>query len=92
MRVAGIETIPRKQLREQTILIRIDASDDARMRDSLPTITFLSESGARVVIATHSPSQTNSSQTNGSQPGNIAARLTELLRLHANSDLEPVAR
>src|SRR4051812_37434946 len=79
MRVAGIESIPRKELREQNDLVRIDASDDARLRDSLPTITFLSESGARIVIATHSPSHTNNSQTNGSQPRDIAARLTELL-------------
>lgn len=39
------------------MLMRIDAEDDVKLCDSLPTLALLSDSGARVVIATHCGSQ-----------------------------------
>jgi phosphoglycerate kinase len=65
MTVASITAIPRSELRGQTVLVRIYAEDDLRLRDSLPTLGLLSESGARVVIVAGS--------------GEIAARLAQLL-------------
>jgi phosphoglycerate kinase len=53
MRVASIDTIPPKELAGQAVLVRIDAEDDTKLRDSLPTLAFASEAGSRVVVATH---------------------------------------
>jgi phosphoglycerate kinase len=52
--VASIETIPRSDLRGQRVLVRIDAEADTNLLDALPTLSYLSESGARLVITTHS--------------------------------------
>jgi phosphoglycerate kinase len=72
--VASIEQIPRSELRGQRVLVRIDAADEMRLHDSLSTLAWLSQSGARIVIATHC----------GSQPGalrfdDIGLRLAEQL-------------
>src|SRR5918994_3062483 len=53
MTVASIDTIPPKELEGQSVLVRIDAEDEAKLRDSLPTLALISEAGARVAVATH---------------------------------------
>jgi len=53
MAVASIDTIPPEELKGQPVLIRIDVADEIRLRDSLPTLAFLAEASARVVVATH---------------------------------------
>jgi phosphoglycerate kinase len=54
---ASVSSIPRNQLRGQRILVRIDAEDDATLRDSIATLSFLSQSGARVLAAADSNHQ-----------------------------------
>lgn len=51
--VASIEAIPPSELRGQRVLVRIDAENDTNLLDALPTLSYLCESGARLVIATH---------------------------------------
>jgi len=53
MTVASIGMIPRKELRGQTVLVRVDAEDETKLNDSLPTLAFAAECGARLVVATH---------------------------------------
>ena len=53
MAVAGIDTIPPEELKGQPVLIRIDVTDEIKLRDSLATLAFLAEASARVVVATH---------------------------------------
>jgi phosphoglycerate kinase len=74
MTVASIDGIPRKELRGQAVLVRIDAENEAKLQESLPTLEFLSESGARVVIATHSGPWRSPHPIDA-----VAARLGELL-------------
>jgi phosphoglycerate kinase len=57
--VASIDGIPRSQLREQRVLVRIDAGNEANLRDSLATLGYLCESGARAIIATHCTEQSD---------------------------------
>ena len=71
---ASIDTIPPKELRQQPVLVRIDAEDEAKLRDSLPTLALLSEAGARVVVATHCGLRPDAPRMDA-----IAARLNELL-------------
>jgi phosphoglycerate kinase len=53
MAIASIDTIQAEELRGEAVLIRIDATDEMKLHDSLPTLAFLSETGARAVVATH---------------------------------------
>jgi phosphoglycerate kinase len=53
MTVASIDTIPPKEFSGQAVLVRIDAEDELKLRDSLSTLAFLSEAGARVIVTTH---------------------------------------
>jgi phosphoglycerate kinase len=53
MAVASIGTIPAQELGGQAVLVRIDAEDEMKLRDSLPTLALLAEAQARVVVATH---------------------------------------
>jgi phosphoglycerate kinase len=72
--VASLDTIPPKELAGQAVLVRVDAEDEVKLRDSLPTLARVSEAGARVVIATHYGSGPNAPRLD-----HIAIRLTELL-------------
>jgi phosphoglycerate kinase len=74
MTVASLDTIPPKEFSGQAVLVRIDAEDELTLRDSLPTLAFLSEAGARVIVATHF-----GSPTGGPRLDAIASRLGELL-------------
>ena len=53
--ITRIDSIPKEQLRGQAVLVRIDAENEAKLQDALPTLFVLLQSGARIVIATHSP-------------------------------------
>jgi phosphoglycerate kinase len=56
------------------VLVRIDAEDELKLRDSLSTLAFLSESRARVIVATHSGAPPDPPRLNV-----LASRLSELL-------------
>src|SRR5918997_7176884 len=53
MLVLTIDALPQKDLAEQTVLVRIDGNDELAVRDTLPTLSYLNEAKARVIIATH---------------------------------------
>jgi phosphoglycerate kinase len=74
MKVASIDTIPPKELAGQAVLVRIDAEDETKLRDSLPTVAFASEAGLRVVVATHYGLPPNAPRADA-----LGARLSELL-------------
>jgi phosphoglycerate kinase len=74
MTVASIDRIPREELRGKRVLVRIEAEDDTQLRDSLPTLTLLSNSGARAIIVTHCGSPRVAPRLDY-----VAARLSQLL-------------
>ena len=74
MTVASIDTIPPEELKGQPVLIRIDVADEMKLRDSLPTLAFLAEASARVVVATHYGSGPDAPRLDA-----IGVRLGELL-------------
>src|SRR5918999_2921367 len=74
MRMASIDTVPPKELGGQAVLVRIDAEDEPKLRDSLTTLALVSEAGARVVVATHYGLPPDAPRVDA-----LAARLTELL-------------
>lgn len=74
MTVASIDTIPPEELKGQPVLVRIDAEDEVKLRDSLPTLAFLAEASARVVVATHYGSGPDAPRLDA-----IGVRLGELL-------------
>ncbi|HEY6383034.1 MAG TPA: phosphoglycerate kinase, partial [Pseudolabrys sp.] len=74
MTVASIDTIPPEELKGQPVLVRIDAEDEMKLRDSLPTLAFLAEASARVVVATHYGSGPDAPRLDA-----IGVRLGELL-------------
>ena len=74
MTVASIDTLSPEELRGQPVLVRIDAEDEVKLRDALPTLALLSETRARVVVATHCGLPPDAPRLDG-----IAARLGELL-------------
>jgi hypothetical protein len=86
VRMAGIDAIPREQLRGQSALVRIDAADDSRLRDSLATLNFLSESGARTVIATHSGSPARNLESIRTQLIELLGREVESERIFARAN------
>jgi phosphoglycerate kinase len=53
MTVASIETLQAKDLAGQSVLVRVDAEDDVKLHDAVPTLAFACAAGARVVVATH---------------------------------------
>jgi 3-phosphoglycerate kinase/nucleotide-binding universal stress UspA family protein len=53
--VPGLRTIPPKELRTQRVLVRIDPHDELELRESLPTLAFLTSAGARVTVVTEEP-------------------------------------
>jgi nucleotide-binding universal stress UspA family protein len=53
--IVSIDAIPKEQLRRLRVLVRIDPRDEVKLNDGVPTLVFLSQSGARIVVATHSP-------------------------------------
>ena len=74
MTVASIDVMPPAELTGQAVLVRIDAQDEVRMRDSLSTLAFVADAGARVIVATHCglPDATPHADA-------VGARLSELL-------------
>lgn len=74
MSVAGIDTIPPQELQGHPVLVRVDAEDESKLRDSLPTLARVAESGARLVVATHYGLPPDPPRADA-----VAARLSELL-------------
>jgi phosphoglycerate kinase len=75
MTVASIDAMPPAELAGQAVLVRIDARDEASMRDSLSTLEFVSDAGARVIVATHCGVAPDSAP----RADAVGARLSELL-------------
>jgi phosphoglycerate kinase len=74
MTLASIETLPAKDLTGQAVLVRIDAQDELKLPDALPTLRLACEAGARVLVATHCGLGPAAPRTDA-----IAARLGTLL-------------
>jgi phosphoglycerate kinase len=74
MTVASIDGMSPAELAGQAVLVRIDAQDEVRMRESLPTLALVSEAGARVIVATHYGLPPDAPRVDA-----LAARLIELL-------------
>ena len=74
MTVASIDRVQPKELADEAVLVRIDADNEARLRDALPTLALVSDIGARVVVATHCGVWPEAPRVDA-----IAARLSELL-------------
>jgi phosphoglycerate kinase len=53
MTLLTIDAIPQKDLVEQAIFVRIGGNDESGLRDTLPTLSYLAEANARVIVATH---------------------------------------
>jgi phosphoglycerate kinase len=51
MTVKSIDEIPRTELSGQRVMVRMEPDDDMTLQNSLRTLAFLSQAGARVVIA-----------------------------------------
>ena len=69
-----IDAMPPKDLAEKTILVRIDGNDELGLRDTLPTLSYVSESKARVIIATHCGAPPHAPDVDG-----LAAQLSDML-------------
>ena len=74
MSLENIETFHAKQLAGQAVLVRVDAEDDVKLNDAVPTLAFACEAGARVVVATHCGLAPTAPRADA-----IAARLSDLL-------------
>ena len=74
MPIASIDRIPPKELAGHAVLVRIDAEDDIKLRDSLPTVALASEAGARAIVATHYGLPPNAPRADA-----LGARLSEQL-------------
>ena len=53
--IPSIRLVSPKDLRKQRVLVRIAPYDELEMRQSLPTLEFLSSAGARVTVMTEEP-------------------------------------
>src|SRR5262245_22886851 len=53
--IKTIDAIGKERLQDKRVLVRIDAEDETRLDDAIPTLTLLADSGARTVIAAHWP-------------------------------------
>jgi phosphoglycerate kinase len=74
MSILTIDMIPSKELQGRRILIRVDARDDVRLSDSVPTLKLCSDSGGRVAVATHT-----GMPASGPSLDAVATRLSDLL-------------
>lgn len=82
MLLLTIDAMPQRDLADQTILVRIDGNDELGLRDTLPTLSYVSEAKARVIIATHCGTSSDAREVDG-----LAAKLSDMLgrpigRLH----------
>jgi len=75
MTIASIDTIQPRDLAGQAVLIRVDAEDDLKLRDALPTLSFASQARARLVVATHIGAPHDAAPRTDA----VAARLSEWL-------------
>jgi 3-phosphoglycerate kinase len=75
MTVVSIDAMPPAELAGQSVLVRIDAEDEVKIRDSLSTLAFVSDAGAHVVVATHCGLAPDAAP----RADVLAARLSELL-------------
>ncbi len=66
MNILSIASAEKEQLQGKTVLVRVDFNvqiyqgnilDDLRIRKTLPTITYLREQGARIVLVSHNESK-----------------------------------
>jgi len=76
MTVARVDAMPPAELAGQAVLVRIDAQDEVRMRDSLSTLAFVADAGARVIVATHCGMAPDAAP----RADAVGARLSELLQ------------
>lgn len=75
MRLASISAIEASHLAGLPVLVRIDAEDDASLREALPTLAHLVDARARIVVATHR----GSAPDHAPSADPIAVTLSEML-------------
>src|SRR5918995_4432869 len=74
MPLLTIDATAPKDLAEQSILVRIDGNDELGLRDTLPTLSYVTEAKARVIIATHCGAPPHAPDVDG-----LAAKLSDML-------------
>ncbi|HYJ14272.1 MAG TPA: phosphoglycerate kinase, partial [Candidatus Limnocylindria bacterium] len=81
MKLASIDRFEPTELAGLPVLVRVDAADDAKLRNALPTLAHLAEARARIVIATHRDAAPDGAPA----ADRIAASLSEMLGRPVNS-------
>ena len=74
MPLLTIDAMQQKDLAEQVVLVRIDGNDELGLRDTLPTLSYVTEAKARVIIATHCGTPPDAPDVNA-----LAANLSDML-------------
>jgi phosphoglycerate kinase len=74
MPLLTIDAMAQRDLAEQVVLVRIDGNDELGLRDTLPTLSYVSEAKARVIIATHCGAPPHAPDVDG-----LAAQLSDML-------------
>ena len=76
MPLLTVDAMAPEDLAERIVLLRIDGNDKFGLRDTLPTLSYLSEAKARAVIATHCGTPTDVPHVDelGSRPHRLGQR------------------
>jgi phosphoglycerate kinase len=74
MPLLTVDAMAPEDLAERIVLVRIDGNDEFGLRDTLPTLSYLSEAKARAVIATHCGTPTDEPHVD-----ELTAKLSEML-------------
>jgi phosphoglycerate kinase len=74
MSLLTIDATAPKDLAEQVVLVRIDGNDEIGLRDTLPTLSYLTEAKARIIVATHCGTPADAPDVN-----DLAAKLSDML-------------
>ncbi len=74
MPLLTVDAMAPKDLAERIVLVRIDGNDEFGLRDTLPTLSYVSEAKARVIIATHCGTPTDAPDVD-----ELTAKLSDML-------------
>src|SRR5687768_7810196 len=74
MPLLTIDAMAPEDLAARIVLVRIDGNDEFGLRDTLPTLSYVSEAKARVIIATHCGAPHHAPDVDG-----LVAKLSDML-------------
>jgi phosphoglycerate kinase len=74
MPLLTVDAMAPEDLAERIVLVRIDGNDEFGLRDTLPTLSYVAEAKARVIIATHCGAPPHAPDVNA-----LAAKLSDML-------------